>query len=540
MTRLMTEVRPLTTGATAIDALAAPSRNGGLLIEPSADVLMTAAQSNRALRRTYDFRLLDRPASAWLSERTRDDAPLVVMPGHQPEFIHPGVWIKHVFAQRLAERLGGEMRFLVVDSDVPVVIRLDWPVLRDGHATLESERAAAVMNWRSYEYIRDREGIDYTILFDVAKRRFAGAEDTPLAAFAAAMTAPHPAGAYVDRWIAGLTACDASLGIPTSAFVPVSRLFDFSAATRDDAAAAFVAHIVIHAHDFRASYNGALAAYRSRRDIAGVRHPIPDLDETQRRIETPFWLTHPEHGRERLYATPCERADCVTLFAGATPLAEIRIPDLVAAPANTLAAALGEWGVRPRALAQTLYARIFACDLFLHGIGGAKYDQITDDLIRDFFGVRPPAYGCVSATLRLALPTFDATNESLDGARRERRDLSYNPQRYLTDAQRPAVAHLLEERQRAIEASGRLRAKQRDNRQARKAAFDRIHAANQRILDTMTTQRASLDQRIAHLSREIAHNRVAANREWFFALYTTQQLRELRDEAWRTIDDATP
>ena len=34
--------------------------------------------------------------------------------------------------------------------------------------------------------------------------------------------------------------------------------------------------------------------------------------------------------------------------------------------------------LRTRALTTTLFARLVLSDMFLHGIGGAKYDQVTD------------------------------------------------------------------------------------------------------------------------------------------------------------------
>lgn len=538
MTRLMTDERRFSSGATAIDSLAAPTDSGELLIEPAADRLIAATRANRTLRRSYGFLLLNRPVETWLGPRTEGDAPLVIMSGHQPEFFHPGVWIKHVFATRLAERLDGRMQFLIVDSDVPVVVRLDWPVLRDGLAAVDGARAAAVMEWRSYEYIRDRRGIDYAALFDTARQRYAGYESSPLAAFADAMMAPQSSSTYVNRWQAALTICDASLGIPGADFTRISECFGFQKAGHDEAAAALVAHIIVNAHEFRDAYNGALANYRARRNIAGTQHPIPDLAESERRIETPFWLTNPEHGRERLYATPCRKADCVTIFAGDEPLADIQTSDLVEAPAQALAAGLGDWGIRPRALAQTLYARIFACDVFLHGIGGAKYDQVTDALIRRFFDVEPPAYGCVSATLRLPLPTFDATPAALAEARHDRRDLFYNPQRFARPAELAELAPLFAERTAAIAESDHLRAADRRNRMARKKAYDRIRAADRQLAAALSDRSDELRRRIAQLSRQLEHNRIASNREWFFALYTTRQLKALRDDAWQTVDAA--
>jgi len=57
--------------------------------------------------------------------------------------------------------------------------------------------------------------------------------------------------------------------------------------------------------------------------------------------------------------------------------------------------------VRPRALITTMFARLLASDLFVHGIGGAKYDQLTDQIIVDFFGVDPPRYVTATGTWRL-------------------------------------------------------------------------------------------------------------------------------------------
>ena len=48
--------------------------------------------------------------------------------------------------------------------------------------------------------------------------------------------------------------------------------------------------------------------------------------------------------------------------------------------------------LRPRALTLTLFARLCLGDFFIHGIGGGKYDEVTDAIIRDYFGVEPPAY----------------------------------------------------------------------------------------------------------------------------------------------------
>jgi hypothetical protein len=70
-------------------------------------------------------------------------------------------------------------------------------------------------------------------------------------------------------------------------------------------------------------------------------------------------------------------------------------------------------------------------DLFLHGIGGAKYDQVTDRIIQSFFGVEPPEFATVSATLRLPI-SYDLRDTSVAGQWEERlRELRYHPEHFV-------------------------------------------------------------------------------------------------------------
>ena len=58
---------------------------------------------------------------------------------------------------------------------------------------------------------------------------------------------------------------------------------------------------------------------------------------------------------------------------------------------------------------------------FLHGIGGGKYDELTDELLRRFYGVEPPRFLVLSATLLLPLRRFSATEEERRSVERELR-----------------------------------------------------------------------------------------------------------------------
>jgi hypothetical protein len=89
--------------------------------------------------------------------------------------------------------------------------------------------------------------------------------------------------------------------------------------------------------------------------------------------------------------------------------------------------------VRSRALTNTLYARLFLCDLFVHGIGGGKYDELTDELIRRFYEFEPPDYLVLSATRLLPLPSAPVTSEGCRRLARALRDLHWNPQRHAAE-----------------------------------------------------------------------------------------------------------
>ena len=78
----------------------------------------------------------------------------------------------------------------------------------------------------------------------------------------------------------------------------------------------------------------------------------------------------------------------------------------------------------------TLFARLLLGDLFVHGIGGAKYDQVTDLLIARFFGLEPPGYLTVTATLRLPIAHEEPTLDDRRLIDSRLRELAYHPERH--------------------------------------------------------------------------------------------------------------
>jgi hypothetical protein len=161
-------------------------------------------------------------------------------------------------------------------------------------------------------------------------------------------------------------------------------------------------------------------------------------------------------------------------------------------------------------------------DFFIHGIGGGKYDEVTDAIIRDYFGIAPPAYQVLSATLHLPLPTFPSTTNDLKRAERRVRDLKWNPQRYLTVEQRanPDVRRL-------VEAHTALAANEppyRDH-QARREWFQKLQRLTERLRPLVAGLVPHAEAELARVRSEVNANAILERRDYSWVLYPEEPLR---------------
>ncbi len=509
-----------------IDRLAAPARSGEVLIWPAIDEWPRLLEENFRKRRNYQFEICSRSFGEWAQ---LGDQP-VIASGHQPEFFHPGVWIKNALVAELANRLHAKHEMLVVDADAPTSFSIGFPVMQAGELTQRNHRLEGTTAAQPFECMTDVAPQAYENLFAALHESF-GADEAMLEEFRDAFLQSEQRD-YVSRWQAGMSALDAHLGIPTPTFHRITDIFDF-AQSRSRAAAAFTVEILRNANAFRAAYNAALADYRRLRGMHGTRHPMPDLDARSERIELPFWLLNSCQVRRRLWVETQD--DTIHVFAEDEPAGTVATKDLIANPSTGIAALLGPWQLRPRAIAQTAYYRLFECDLFVHGIGGAKYDAVTDGLLAKLWNIEPPAYTCASATLRLPLPMIDDAEDQLRAAQLKLRNLRFNPQRFLTGPQAAKHATLLAQRTAAIERSRLLAINDRKNRTARREAYDDIRRANADLEQIVADEPAATQKKIDDLQAGVRQNRIAAQREWFVGLYPAASLEALASDIKQRI-----
>ena len=204
-----------------------------------------------------------------------------------------------------------------------------------------------------------------------------------------------------------------------------------------------------------------------------------------------------------------------------TPIGGLNSSDSLA----TALTDLGGWRLRPRALILTIWARLLLADLLIHGIGGAKYDRISDAIIADYYGIAPPHLACVSATLFMDLPVNAVTPEVVRHLRHAIRDLRFNPQRNLPGGL--DLDPLIAQRTDALQRAADLRRNDRRNRQARRQAFNRIRDSNAAMLaarpEALAVRRATLAEALQGLDQ----HRITRGRGYFFGLYDRARLAQM-------------
>jgi hypothetical protein len=204
----------------------------------------------------------------------------------------------------------------------------------------------------------------------------------------------------------------------------------------------FLTHVLAHLPRFWAAYNDALAGYRRTHHTRNRAHPVPDLAEIDGWLEAPFWIWSADDPRRRPLFAQQSGDELVITDRESRKFRLSASSDRDAATAVEQLLELSSRGIkiRTRALTTTLFARVVLSDLFLHGIGGAKYDQVTDQIARTFFGFEPPEFAAVSATLRLPI-----AGQHLEVARdrscaEQLRELRYHPERFIARGLSPFAA----------------------------------------------------------------------------------------------------
>lgn len=519
--------------------LRVPEDDGSLLIEPNLDRGVNLVESNPRLllesgseldlqgRSLDELRQVARSeliASAFRYtsefrseiELPSENCPLVVT-GHQPDLFHPGVWAKNFVAARLAKLSGGVAVNLVVDNDLCQSVRLRIPEQTESgrvrFGRLDVEARQPPQPWE------ERKLRDPVALAQLSNRVDSGLRGWNL---------PDPIASTLEFDAAdNATLADALTRARSreervrglrNLELPISRLCHTESFLR------FACHMLVHIERFQQVHNDAIQDYRERNKLKSKTHPVPELSRRDGWFEAPFWSWRSgERTRKRLYARQ-QLNNVLAISDGGRTIAELPLgPDMDACCAVEVLMQLASTGerIRTRALTTTIFSRMLFADLFIHGIGGAKYDEMTDVILRDFYHVTPPEFMTVSATLRLlGEQATESSEDTVRAVTRQLRNLKFNAQAALAESLEPKVQALIEEKQRLI-------ADQNARQPGGRERYFRFRELNRELSAATYEQQANLETGIAELRRELADNAVLNSREFSFALFPPARLDAL-------------
>lgn len=372
----------------------APAPDGEILLWPASRQLCDDVVANQKRLSAADTRVQNvslsevrRRQREWLGHD--DDQPFIA-DGHQTELYHPGVWAKTALGDGIATRLGGAAYHIAVDTDSPKHLQLRWvggsmPITDDPRVT--SAHWTGEVDAPSPAHLAELE------------RRLAAAGFDSASTIMQFVSSLRRLALEQPKLPAALTnAChelDWQLGLRHHALLESPMLLS-------EPYLVFAHHIAARAGAFAASYNRTLAAYRRKEKIRSVMRPMPDLAAFEDSVELPFWLDDLTTGaRMRPSVFVGDSGYVLSLKSGAEFYFDPAVDGWDASAKLLRWLRQNRVRLGPRALTLTMYLRLFVADQFIHGIGGARYDQVTDAIIADHFAIQPPAFCVTTATMYL-------------------------------------------------------------------------------------------------------------------------------------------
>ncbi len=404
------------------------------------------------------------------------DQPIVTT-GHQPTMWHPGILSKYFAADSAARRVSGHVVWLVADQDAvdPFLVRL--PVLdASGSLTTSQLRLGLAPLAGHAVSMLPASDADPLLNRTLALDSMSGGIERIVNAFKTHRDAPN-AAVQAGEATADLLG---DLGLK-------GQLLYATRLNTTDLFASLVEQIREDPDRFVLTYNAAVAI----KPHAGVS--MLDYSEINHRHELPLWRIRPDEPRQRVFEE-----------------------DLDSVPISELA---------PRALLMTALLRLAGCELFIHGAGGAEYDWITEEWIRNWLGVEIAPMSLTSATLRLPLETSAPTSQGVDRAVWAAQHARHDPA-LLGDHESAEIKQAFVDRIRSM----------RDAGENPTAVFQEMQQLLRSYRKKNETSLQGLEADAAEVARRAGERAIAQDRTWAFALHEQASLKMLRDAIDRTFD----
>jgi hypothetical protein len=442
-------------------------------------------------------------------------APLIVT-GHQPLLYHPGVWVKDFLLDRLAVDMGADSLDLVVDTDGFDFVSVTAPCLDAGVT-----RCKQVLAVGQKDSCFALTPVPSKAHIDVFRSSTAAA----LSGLSAPAVSRH-FGVFCDALESSLPDAHTMAELVTIA----RRRYEQSAnsgylealltdVVETESFRRFVVHLALDALAFATAYNQSLEDYRSLTKTRSVAQPFPNLALRDDAIELPFWVI--DEGRRRtLWVTDDPQG-------GVGVRTEDKLICVLPTDPASAADVLADCGVvlAPKALTLTLFIRMFVSDFFIHGIGGGRYDRVTDDVIRSYFGVEPPSYVVASLTMYLPLGAQVVTEADVATLKEQLHRLEHNPDALLGEVEFDTPDEGAAAQRLAREKSD-LVARIKDPDADKKAIGTRIRQVNLELSTLLGAVREQLHTELERLEMQLRASDVLTDRTYPFCFWDPAEVAD--------------
>ena len=441
--------------------------------------------------------------------------PLIVT-GHQPELFHVGVWAKNFATAGIARKAGGTALNLIIDNDTVTSTRMRIPV---------GPSAAPSIEWIPFDVARAQQPWEESSVIDGEMFSGFGRRVQSLVRknwcyepiisdfWPAAVKHLEVSRRLSDCLTAARVAAERSMGIHNLE-IPMSRL----CSTRSFCW--FAAYLMRHLPRLHQIYNRAVHDYRRQHHIRSTTHPVPELETQDDWFEAPFWIWRRDDlRRER----PFVRRSGTELELRDRRGWSVRLPVFTENSLESSADVLQDLQdqglrFRTRALTTTLFARICLSDLFVHGIGGAKYDLMTDTICREFFEIEAPPFETVSATVHLPLSSaYPVTEQQIRELQHSIRDCKYNPDRRMTSIGDGESKTLITQKHQILEKIS--------GRRPTRSEHIQLESINRRLSAQIEVIHRNLILEKEILQKQSAANSIFENREFSWCLHPGASIR---------------
>ncbi|MEM9368111.1 MAG: hypothetical protein AAGD07_19120 [Planctomycetota bacterium] len=468
---------------------------------------------DQALEFTRRYRHVDLP----LRDTPDPDELDFVLSGHQPTLFHPGVWFKNHTLHRIAQEKRAVGINLVVDNDIDTSHAIRVPRRTEqGRVALESVSLDHHAGSQPFEQTRITDESLFQSFPERVRMLLRGLVDDPCVTelWRFASGSVHR-GQNRGELLARARHClEAQLGWQTLE-VPLSVV------AQDWGFSRFAVEILAEPIAFEEVYNRWTQHYRDAHGIRSQSHPVPNLGRENEWVEAPFWVYGSE-SPERRGLWVRRRATRLEITDRRSKSKYLEISDRDLAAEELLAAQSNAWKLRPRALMTTLFARTVLCDLFVHGIGGGKYDQLADRIAEEYLGFKPVPYLVATATIRLpGVAQHPEADHEVKSLRRKLRDYRYHGEHAL-DLMDSECETL---RQRKAELIKNWPAK------GSRAAWHReMESTNAAIYQRLQVQVSETEAKVRMANIQARSEAILRDRERSFCLYPSAYLAESFDQ----------